>query len=117
MESLRLNSITDAPRHEVMFHINEAFLKCGGGFIDFHMFSNNSFSVNFILPSRKVSRFHSLATEAGVRFTEESILLLEQYESAHEEAAGNENELSGTMQICFVHHDPDLRIEIPPIPG
>jgi hypothetical protein len=119
MEFLRLNSNTSEPRHDVLFRINEAFLKCGGGFTDFHMFSNNSFTVNFVLPGKGLSRFCQLATKAGLRFTDESNPLIEQCEAAHQRVAASdaENELHGTLQICFQHHDADLRIEVPPIPG
>jgi hypothetical protein len=28
-----------------------------------------------------------------------------------------DEEIPGTLQVTFVHNDPDLRIEVPPIPG
>ena len=26
-------------------------------------------------------------------------------------------EIAGSLQITFIHHEPDLRLEVPPIPG
>lgn len=28
-----------------------------------------------------------------------------------------ENNIAGTIQITFIHHEPDLSIQVPPIPG
>jgi hypothetical protein len=44
-----------------------------------------------------------------------------QYNSLHKaEQLGDEttaSEVAGTLEITFIHNEPDLRIEVPPIPG
>jgi hypothetical protein len=44
-----------------------------------------------------------------------SACCLKQMEQLGEEARASE--VTGTLEITFVHNEPDLRIEVPPIPG
>lgn len=116
---IRLNGITKRDRHEMIFSVKEAILKGGGFVTDFHMFSNLSICLNFELSARKIESFHMALKATGLGLTEESQELLaecsKQMEQLGEEAGASE--VAGTLEITFIHDEPDLRIEVPPIPG
>jgi hypothetical protein len=116
---LRLNGITICNRHEMISRAKEAILKGGGFITDFHMFSNLSICLNFELPARKIDSFYAALKATGLGLTEESQELLAEYskrlEQLGEEAGASE--VAGTLEITFIHDEPDLRIEVPPIPG
>lgn len=116
---LRLNGITRRDRHEMIARVKEAILKGGGFITDFHMFSNLSICLNFELPTGKIESFYAALKTTGLGLTEESHELLaegsKRVEQLGEEAGASE--VAGTLEITFIHDEPDLRIEVPPIPG
>ena len=118
MRFLRINCFTKAHRHEVISGVKDAFLRSGGFITDFHMFSNASLCVNFELPLHSVSQFRLLLSEIEMQLSEESKVMLESYATgANPGAELKEAEVVGTLQISFFHDEPDLRIEVPAIPG
>lgn len=116
---LRLNGITRHDRHEMISRAKEAILKGGGFVTDFHMFSNLSICLNFELSARKIESFYDALKATGLGLTGESHEMLEEcskrIEQLGEEAGASE--ITGTLEITFIHDEPDLRIEVPPIPG
>ncbi len=53
-----------------------------------------------------------------MQLSEESKVMLENYVSGDDtEGELKEAEVTGTLQISFFHDEPDLRIEVPAIPG
>jgi hypothetical protein len=101
----------------VISGVKDAFLRSGGFIIDFHMFSNASLCVNFELPLGSVRKFRLLLSEVGMQLSDESEAMLKSYETEAVNAGAEEDEIVGTLQISFFHNEPDLRIEVPPIPG
>ena len=115
---LRLNAVTRGDRHETITRAERAIQECG--FVtDFHMFSNQSISLNFELAVGKVGTLYGLLQDTGLKFSEESRRLLENFQRGMEQlnAEARASEVTGTLQITFFHEEPDLRIEVPPIPG
>ena len=96
----------------------EALQECGS-ILDFHLFSNRSICLNFRLTVGKIDKLHDLLREAGLKLREESERLLMNccrgLEQLDEKAKASE--VTGTLEITFIHDEPDLRIEVPPIPG
>jgi hypothetical protein len=97
----------------------DAILK-GGGFIrDFHIFSNLSICLKFGLTVGKINQLSGALKATGMQLSEESVRLLanccEGLEQLDEKARASE--VTATLAITFVHNEPDLRIEVPPIPG
>jgi hypothetical protein len=116
---LRLNAITRRDRHEMISRVKEAILEGGGFITDFHLFSNLSICLNFELSAGKIESLYGALKATGLRLTEESHQLLADCSKQMEQLAEAErsSEVTGTLEITFLHDEPDLRIEVPPIPG
>lgn len=97
----------------------EAILQGGGFVIDFHMFSNLSICLNFEVSAKKIGDLYAALKATGLRLTEESERVLADCSKQAEQlsAEAGASEVAGTLAITFIHNEPDLRIEVPPIPG
>jgi hypothetical protein len=118
-KSLQLNGVTRIDRHEMISRVKEAISRGGGYILDFHMFSNASICINFEVPAGNIEKLYSSLTETGLRLSQESHVLLLDCRNLLEKL-GEEpkaTDVAGTLQITFIHNEPDLRIECPPIPG
>lgn len=116
---LRLSGVTRASRHEMISLVTEA-IRAGGGYVaDFHMFSNVAITIDFEVPAANVGRLHSSLKGTGLRLSQESDELLATCggESGEPGEAAKAVDVLGALQITFIHDEPDLRIEVPPIPG
>jgi hypothetical protein len=116
---LRLNAVTRRDRHEMISRVTEAVLKGGGFVVDFHMFSNRSICLNFEVAAGKLGRLNVALEETGLGLTEESRARLAEWGERAEQLSAEEgaSEVTGTLEITFIHDEPDLRIAVPPIPG
>ena len=116
---LRLNGITRRERHEMIARVKEAILQGGGFIVDFHMFSNLSICLNFEISAGKICDFSAALKSTELRLTGESNELLADYCQQAEQLSleAGASEIAGTLEITFIHNEPDLRIEVPPIPG
>jgi hypothetical protein len=116
---LRLNGVTRTDRHDMISRVKEAISKGGGSIFDFHMFSNASICINFEVSAGNIEKLYSALTATGLRLNQESRDLLadccNQLEQLGKESKAAD--VAGTLQITFIHNEPDLRIECPPIPG
>jgi hypothetical protein len=95
--------------------LRDAVAGSGGWITDFHLFSNTSICINFEIPLRHAARLRASLGEMDLRLTAESEDELQSFGLRAERAA--DEEIPGTLQVTFVHNEPDLRIEVPPIPG
>lgn len=116
---LRLNGVTRVERHEMISLVREAILAGGGYVLDFHMFSNAAICINFEVPAGNIESLYASLKATGLRLSRESHDLLagccgESNEVGERTKAAD---VTGALQIAFVHDEPDLRIEVPPIPG
>ncbi|MDX2239316.1 MAG: hypothetical protein NW224_01420 [Leptolyngbyaceae cyanobacterium bins.302] len=110
---LRLDGFTRAERIQMTDRVSEAINQAGAWITDFHLYSNILICINFQVPSTNLDQLAATLQETGLRLSQES---LEQLTSAHDSAL-REEELTGTLQITFVHDEPDLFREIPAVPG
>ena len=99
--------------------VREAISQGGGYICDFHMFSNASICINFEVAAGKIGKLYSSLAATGLRLNRESHDLLavcrDQSEQLDEKSRAAD--VAGTLQITFIHGEPDLKIECPPIPG
>ena len=109
---LALNLATRADRNAITAQAKEAILTSGGWVVDFHHFSNLSLCINFEIESRHVARLQAALAALDARMADAS---REQLAALQEERGAHE--VSGTLQITFIHNEPDLRRAVPPIPG
>jgi hypothetical protein len=108
---LAVNLSTRAARLRITAQAKEAISKSGGWIVDFHHFSNLSLCINFEIESHRVGELHSALASLDVRISDASH---EQLAALQEEG---DDEVIGTLQITFIHSEPDLRRDVPPIPG
>ncbi|HEX8197469.1 MAG TPA: hypothetical protein VF571_14840 [Pyrinomonadaceae bacterium] len=118
MHFMQLNGITKTERFEMLDRLKKAIAASNGWITDFHQFSNFSVCINFEIELKHVSELRSLLLETKLNLDEKSLLLLDELSNQAAEKNGTANkEILGTLQISFIHNEPDLRIEVPPIPG
>jgi hypothetical protein len=106
---LRINGLTRADRHRTIAALRDALTGSGGWVTDFKFFSNQSVCINFEIPPKNVAAL-------DLRLDDASLTALAAFDTPH---APREDapEVAGTIQVSFIHHRPDLRVEVPPVPG
>ena len=116
---LQLQGVTRVNRHEMISRVKEAILKGGGHILDYHRFSNTAICINFEVSVGNIEQLCSSLTATDLHLNPESRDLLvgccNQLEQLGERAKATD--VMGTLNITFIHDEPDLRIEVPPIPG
>lgn len=110
---LRLDGFTKAERIGMTARVSEAINQAGAWITDCHLYSNILICINFEMPNTKLDRLAASLQETGLHLSQES---LEQLMPAHDSTL-KEKELVGTLQITFVHNEPDLLREVPAVPG
>ncbi|MCP6757214.1 MAG: hypothetical protein NHB32_00265 [Fischerella sp. CENA71] len=110
---LRLDGFTKAERIGMTARVSEAINKAGAWITDFHLYSNILICINFEVPSANLEKLAIFLQQTGLHLSQES---LSQLMSANDSAL-KEKELVGTLQITFVHNEPDLLREVPAVPG
>ena len=110
---LRLDGFTKAERIQMTAHVSEAINQAGAWITDFHLYSNILTCINFEVPSANLDKLAVSLQETGLHLSQES---LDQLMGANDSTL-KEKELVGTLQITFVHNEPDLLREVPAVPG
>jgi len=113
---LQLNATSRGPRHQIIELAKDAITASGGWIIDFRLFSNLSICINFELPFDQVGRLRDALAEIDMRLSDAGFQTLEALAGITNQD-GQPAELMGSLQITFIHDDPDLRIPVPMIPG
>ncbi|MBD3883692.1 hypothetical protein IFO70_18155 [Phormidium tenue FACHB-886] len=110
---LRLSGFTKAERIEMTNCVSEAINQAGAWITDFHLYSNVLICINFEAPIADLGKLAASLQKTGLDLSQESI---DQLTLAHESAL-KQKELVGTLQITFIHNEPDLLREVPAVPG
>lgn len=99
--------------------VKAAILQGGGYILDFHMFSNVAICINFEVSAGNVSRLYSSLIATELCLSKESHDVLASYSNQSDLLGERAKaaDVMGTLNITFIHNEPDLRIEVPPIPG
>ena len=100
--------------------VREAFATSDASILDFKMFSNVSLSLIFELPAGRIGDLSVALSATGLRLSTESRELLLGWQERYGTAGADTTrlaEIAGALQITFIHHEPDLRLDVPPIPG
>lgn len=113
---LRLTGATTADRNDVIGRINRAILEGGGFVMDSKMFSNISMCFNFEVSVGSLGKFYSSITKETI-LDEMSLDLLACWRDQESQGMPPDAGVTGTLNMTFIHNEPDLRIETPPIPG
>ena len=114
INQLRINAVTKEDRNEMISRVKEAMTTSGAWVLDVRQFSNVSICFNFEFPRRNAARLRDALASTGLRLTEEGD---DSISSVSDLIASDGADVSGTLQITFIHNEPDLRIKVPAIPG
>jgi hypothetical protein len=111
---LRINAVTREDRNEMISRVKEVMTASGAWVLDVKQFSNVSVCFNFEIPGRKAARLRDALVDVGLRLVPESD---DSVSTICDQAGSEPADVAGTLQITFIHNEPDLRIEVPAIPG
>jgi len=109
---LRINATTSEDRFALTAAVRDAVSAAGGWVTDFRQFSNVSVCVNFELESQHVQGLRQKLERCSLALTRESLQSLEE---AGREPSGAA--LIATLQVTFVHEEPDVLTPPPAVPG
>ncbi len=109
---LHLNGFTRVDRLKSVSRLREAIVGNHGWVTDFHQFSNLSICLQFEIPIEHLPLLAVSLLDAGVKFIAKSEALL--YNVGPEMATGP---IQCTLQILFIHNEPDLRRKVLAVPG
>ncbi len=103
MAFLRLEIVTKIERNQAITKIKDA-IGCAEGWIaDHKLFSNNSASLSFEIPSKAIELFLLKLNEAGFK-----------PEIIGNKPTANDEDIRCGLAITFVHNEPDMKREVPP---
>jgi hypothetical protein len=109
---VQLNGLTRVNRIEMTARLRDAIDTSGGWITDFHQFSNLSVCLNFEIRIERLPQLGEALQASGLRLAAGTEALL--LNSAPEQATG---EVRCTLQVTFVHDEPDLRLPVLAVPG
>lgn len=107
---LMLAAVTRASRHQVFADIDDAIVGLGGWVEGHSLFSNAAATFRLVLPARAFGAFAGRLEAAGARLDKESREAIAAIEPS-------DRETFATLAVTFIHDEPDLRREVPPLDG
>ncbi len=108
---LNLSGITAIERHQAISAASDAITAGGGWIIDHTLFSNMMATIRFSLPPDGQGILQKQIEAADIHLDADSSAALNQI------SPSTQDEILGALNLTFVHHEPDLRMEIPAVPG
>lgn len=112
---IKINGFTKENRYVMTGNINDAIHENGAWILDFKQYSNKSLVILFQMPVRDIGRLHTAILGTGLKITEESEKLLADCD-AQQKLLGDESifDIYGTLQLTFIHDEPEMRRYVPP---
>jgi len=108
---LRLQAIARGDRNAATFLVSEAFNEAGASIVDVHFFSGVRTVLTFEVAPDRVRALEEALVRAGLELDAPSAAVVASAANAHDV------ELEGTLSITFAEGDPDLKREVPAVPG
>jgi hypothetical protein len=109
---LHLNGFTRVERLISVGLLRDAIVSSYGWITDFHQFSNLSICLQFDISIEHLPLLAESLLTAGVKFSAKSESML--YSLGPEMATGP---VQCTLQVLFIHNEPDLRRKVLAVPG
>ncbi|MDF2629573.1 MAG: hypothetical protein K0R39_3404 [Symbiobacteriaceae bacterium] len=85
--------------------------RSGCAILDFQMFSNTSICFRIEMAAEDVGQFYANLLTTELRLSDQSVQAL----SSFADRPGAGAEVAGTLEITFLHSDPDLKHAVPAI--
>jgi hypothetical protein len=108
---LRINGTTRSNRDEVIARARSAITESGGWILDAKLFSNVSINLSFEIPANRMGSLIDALALMDLHITASSLNSIAQH------SADKQSDIAGSLHITFIHDEPDLRIQVPAIPG
>ncbi len=105
--------ITSRDRHLVVRQIQDALTLAHGWVDDAHFYSNKMTTIRFTLTAGDLPVFQAKLQECGLMIED----VTRQASGIEVVSVPEESEISGSLQITFLHNEPDLKQVIPAVPG
>ena len=83
----------------------------GGWILDAKLFSNVSINLSFEIPASRIGSLLDALELIELHLSTSSL------ESIAQRGDENSGDIAASLQITFIHNEPDLRIQVPAIPG
>ncbi|WP_435171318.1 hypothetical protein [Paenibacillus glycanilyticus] len=113
---IRINAVAKYNRHDAMDDAKQIITSSGGWVTDYRMFSNRSLCIQFEIEPDDAIHLYPSIQQTQLKITEEThTLLLQIANRINDTAASSNKDIRGTFQITFIHDEPDLIIEVPPL--
>ena len=109
---VRLNAVTSSDRNAIISDVSSAVAKAGGWIDDVNFFSNISIALRFVIPLSSRSTLVELLSAQPLQLDSNDLCELTALT-----AREPEEEIRCSLQITFFHTEPDLRRQIPHVPG
>lgn len=109
---LRLSGFTRVDRIQMTDCVSEAINQAGAWITDFHLYSNILICINFEVSIANLDKLATSLQATGLQLSQESLEQLMPTDTAQ-----GQKELVGTLQITFIHNEPDLLRDVPAVPG
>ena len=107
---LRLHGLVKGDPDAAMVAVDDAFGAAGVSITDVHFFSGVQVTLHFEGPPEHVAPLVAGLAEAGVELDRGSL-------DAAAEASSLDRPVAGTLVVVLLRGDPDLRREVPAVPG
>ena len=108
MAVFQLSAVTKQERNAATTAVMDTIMAQGGWVEDVHLFSNIMTTVNFVMPANQIAGFVAALNGHGIHA-----------EGAAPDSlkAVGDTETRCSLQLTFIHNEPDLKREIPQVPG
>ncbi|OKH87268.1 hypothetical protein [Thalassospira sp. TSL5-1] len=110
---LVFQAITSRDRHLVVRQVQDALTLARGWVDDAHFYSNKMTTIRFTLAAGDLPVFRTTLQEYGVMIEDVTRPGI----GAGVASLPDDAEISGSLQITFLHNEPDLKQVIPAVPG
>jgi hypothetical protein len=108
MAHIALSAVTKLERNFVTTLVMDEVSAQGGWVEDVHLFSNIMTNIRFAMKHDRLAAFVAALAGAGLEVSGMSELPIQNDSRA---------DFNCSLQITFVHNEPDLKREIPRVPG
>lgn len=111
---IRINAVAKYDRHDAMDDAKSIITSSGGWVTDYRLFSNRSICLLFEIEANDAAKLYPHIQNTKLTVTVDTEAALEELNDVLQTTKSNKD-LKGSFQVTFVHDDPDLIIEVPPL--
>ena len=111
---IKLSAVTSHSRFGIVAELTSTLNELGS-VLDSHQFSNLALALHFEISPRNASKLRPALLSLPMSLSNSSLEALTAFENAPFEDLPPE--ITGSLNITFVHNEPDFHMHIPAVPG